>query len=485
MWAEDYPEPGVSHTPELVFLIFSATLGVLLMWWLAHWGYIINSLLVTALVAAPCLVFYHVREEFGERSRPLLSFGLMSLPVVAALAWFVVGIFNPAVETVVVNGQTFLSLRETIGPGPTTTLPELSWLPFLAGLALYLLALVGLYVVDNEWTLGRLLTVLSASAVLAAMVGWVQEGLRLAGEPLEEVWLVRFFVHPHFPALATLWFGVATVLTAFRIERLGWWSFLGDAGLLRLTMWATLGSAAIYCGGPLERWSATALAVGLFASLTIGRLCTPPRELRAVGWYALLAVLVAAGGLALMQVAPEAAGGATASAKEELRWQLWERLVAERPFWGWGGGSFTDLVLFFQPVEFPVGGLGTPPSSLLRLVLEQGMPGVALWTLAVLVPLVGFVRLRVFANHSFGLLCVCALGVAFVIYTGAMRYTAFAFSLWLIFFVAVRWSQILDLRAKRRSARHHSTMVFKAGSPNVAAIGTGERAKAPRGAGAG
>ena len=465
MWAEDFPQAGFQHAPEFLYAMFVLVLGALLMWLLPTEGLIINSALASMLIAAPCLVLYHRGEEWGERERPLLGYALYALPAIALGVAFLVGLGNPALETVFINGDAMYGLRDGIGDGPTTTLPGRTWLIFASSLALYLLALVTLFVIDNEWTLASCLTWLSYAAMGMAAVGWGQYALQLAGDPLGAVWFLRFFATEGYASIACLWFCVATVMIAFRLEREGWWLFLRSGGVLRLSGWLLLGSSAVQTGEAIHGLTVAGFAVGLPLGLAAARLLTRPRRPSAAGWYAVLGI---AGGLAAVAVgATDQAEPQAAPELAMVKAQLWERLLAERPWTGWGGGSLDALLVLERPIELPLHEVGAPPSSFDRLRLEQGYAGALVWGLAVAVPLFGFARLKHRANYSYGLLLVGAAQLPLLAQTPAGNHLGYAFGVWLVFFSAVRWSQIIDLRARQRKARAPATMVFGVKGPSV------------------
>lgn len=467
MWAEDYPEQGHLHAPEFTFFLLSTLLGIGLLSTMPARSYLLGAILASTLLAAPCIVAYYSREEFGERKRPLLTYVLYALPALFSAFWFIAGLWNPSVVPMDARGVELLTLRDDLEAWPTTTLAESTWLRLTAGLALYLLTLTGMISVDNEWTLARVLRWLLVAATALACFGWVQEILRLVGDPIGSIWFLRFFQEPAFASVSILWFGVSTVFTASQISSGGWMLFFKRAGLWKLTGWLALGMAAVYSGGPYHAWIVSGFAAGLPLVVALWRMRQHSGGLPVLLGHLPLAIGFGALCWLMTHLRPAYLVNRLAGPMADLRWDLWERLALERLWWGWGGGSFEKLVLFFQPVDLQLGDVGPPSSSLLQLVLEQGLPGVLLWALVVLVPLIGFLRLSVRTWHSWGLLIVGLVGLFLAVVSDAGAQVAFAFSLWLIFFIGLRWSQILSFRAETRAKTRTSTVVFGMGAPQL------------------
>ncbi len=476
MWAEDYPEQGFQHPPEFCYFVFALFLGVMVFWLLPSQGPVANAMLTSALVVAPALVLFHRREELGERGHPLWFFSLLALPVILSGSVFLLGLLNPATETFSLGGLLFVGLREDLAPGPTTTMAATGWLLFSRGLGVYLVAATVILVVDNEWSLGQLLRWLCVLVTLTAAGGWVQEILRIADDPLGISLRGQFFSGDGFANLAAFWFGLSSVLVAISLERLGWWAFLRDQGIWKLTGWFLLGSSGLYNGGEVQRGVVMFFALGLPVSVLLARLIHRSRSWKSAVTFGVFAALVAVLSPLCPRVGDFAEPGRAVASREAAAvsavtaahlGEEWARLRQQRPWSGWGGGSLEHLAALHLHLDLAEGPVVVPMNSIERLLLEHGYPGVALWGLVVVLGLVNLLTLSRLSSYSIGLLVVAASGLCLMLLTAAGRHAGVSFGVWVTFFTAIRWSQIISLRANRISQNLTPTMAFGFGAANL------------------
>ncbi|MEM8549539.1 MAG: O-antigen ligase family protein, partial [Verrucomicrobiota bacterium] len=122
----------------------------------------------------------------------------------------------------------------------------------------------------------------------------------------------------------------------------------------------------------------------------------------------------------------------------------WDLFLA-KPLFGWGEGSFRTMMTFTQDVNIGLRAFEAAHSDLLESLVERGLVGTLAWWVVPAFVLIKFLRLPVKRPLSWYLFGTCCLALVLALVGFPFQLPAFAFSFWLLWFTAYRWSVIPHL----------------------------------------
>jgi len=116
-------------------------------------------------------------------------------------------------------------------------------------------------------------------------------------------------------------------------------------------------------------------------------------------------------------------------------------VINERPFFGWGSGSFKTIYSFVQSLELGSTPIDYPNSDLLKVLVEEGLFGLLL---ILVVPIFFFIIWLIKLRHSFfffnfPLLLTCFLVLTLSIFSNPFQSPLTTLSFYILFFIAIKW----------------------------------------------
>jgi len=409
VWEEEHPVPGYQAVTERYVVWQFVGLGVASSWLAAAefaGGY------ATCAAIAAITVFHYLfltREPIipaADRRRHLL---LWSLAPLALFGIWLVGQFFPSIHNFTSGDETFLTPSAPPAPSPTTGLP---WRDTLFALyaPLMLLSSMGFTAaIVSRFAVARILWLLFFNAIILAAAGaivWFMRWQKILGflTPTQENFFSAFPSGSQWAAFALFWVIVGFGVLFHLKRRRRWFSLLEHNGGWLLLGWALLVWSVYETGAPIHRslLGLTFGVIGLMAGFTLVR----RKRNRLVS--GLLGLLLGLAGFALtittaaffaqeLNQALEDPAREPFGAPFGIQTALWRdawSLFLERPWFGWGAGSFSEVFLFHQQVDLGDEVYESPHSDFLLALVEFGLVGVVVWLLYPVAMLVAYFRLR-------------------------------------------------------------------------------------------
>lgn len=411
-------------------------------------------------VLTPIIIEGHRRQGHFKIRAPLFKFLLAATPFWASIMLYLTGLVNIPLEVIHLGERSLIALRDTPAWLPAETVPGQGWASLLLLGAIYLCAIGLIFVTLSVALLRRLLIILSINATLLAILGLIQ----LYAGTTQVLWTFRtevsffsVFTHQeHYASFALLW-TIAYLGLLLHLRRQEG-SIYHRWAILLFSSWAILAFSVVLTGTLLHQ-GLLILALGWCLATEGGFSYYWGRRKRGT-LLMLTGLAIATGGVSFV-VIQYSGGGSMLGIPWETQALLWRdgwTAFMAKPYFGWGSGSYSTVLAFYQEVDFGQSPVLTPYSDLLHLLVEQGIAGALLWLIPPLVLFVLFLRLKARRLLS------CHLWVA-VLITGILAAVSFPlqnpatlWSLWILMAIAHAWS--LVQAENPADALRHSHIVF-------------------------
>lgn len=390
MWEEEHPPPGFrTATEEYVTWQFIG-LGVLSTWLVA--GDFPGGPAICAAVSALSVFFYfQFRHEAAIATRPGRAlFRHWFLVPLAMIALWAVAQFNPSVQLLDIGHLRFFVFEPPRLPGPASGLAWENWTRACYHV-LVLSASIGLVAfTTTQHAIARVLWALTINAMALGAVGLVTGVMRwekiLATLTPAQPAFYSVFPHAHQWAAFALFWVIAGFGLLFHVKRRKTWgSLLERNGMWLIAGWLILAGSVFWTGAPVHRFLIM-VVLGLLGFRVGSALI---RHLRANRWSPPLGMLLCGAGIATISAglfefvtafeSPEAAPFGIPWPLQSALWrEAWDLFLA-RPLFGWGDGSFEEIIALRQFVDLGPARYASCHSDFLQALVEHGLAGMALW----------------------------------------------------------------------------------------------------------
>lgn len=369
---------------------------------------------------------------------------LLTAPAWIGLIIFLAGLLQAPITPAKIDGESYLRLADPNPFFPSTTGPAHTWFVLATFIALHVTAIFAYIVPKARSFAERLLPCLCLNAGLVALAGlavhMLQPGSGGSG----------FALYPHgghWCAFALLWMFVCHAMASRTLRGSGERAFTRTNGPWYLGGTALLGASVIVVEAPRTSGLVLLALAGLAAASArafLQRREDPHRLILAVV-AALAGLAVAAVGAIRLAAGLEDGAGAVRAAAL--------RMFLDRPLFGWGPGSFKDILPFYLSDWHPDAvGLHVPP-GFLELPASLGLLGLLPFAVVLFILL----RNHFSAQHDFvfsrQLLTGCLAVLALLLVDAPLRSPGLAFNLLLVFFTALRWTEVSRRRPDETDKR--------------------------------
>lgn len=445
MFEEEYPSPGLHSLTEFYVLLQLSAMGLLSGWALGGVLGWVPGYLACIGVLTPIIVVGHKRHGQFTTRRPVGQFILALIPVWVAITVFIAGMLFVSVKETFVGDVELLTLVQTPRLLPSNAVPEKGWLSLLYQVGIYMSAVGLIFVALTTTLIRRLLLILTVSASLIAIIGFIQ----VFGDVDRMLWsfdtasdFFANFPHTHhYASFALLWalafFGL--LLHLRRQKKTD--GLIEKWGLLLLVAWGVLTASVFVAGTPLH-WGLLVVGIG-WCVATEGGFAASIGAAKSGALATILGILVSIAGIAYVGVSfinAESFSGLTWE-QQSIIWQdSWE-VFLEKPIFGWGIGSFMTVIAFKQEVDMGES-LLTPHSDFLHLMVEQGIVGLVIWLTPPIILIAIFLQKktkRLLTAHLWTAAIIIAVLAAF---SFPLQNPATAWSLWFIIAAAHAWTKV-------------------------------------------
>ncbi len=440
-------------------------LGIVSSWLLGGSAFFAQAFLVGLSWLGIIFYFHHVSEAESDISLAHRTLILYLSPFLLSVICFIIGAWNQPVGEVILEGKTYLALKDTTSLLPTTILPRQTWLPLMLSGGLYLAGVNLLLVVKAEDVMRRILLVLCISAAILAFLGCVQAIIRpdwflgIVSIPTDSQFSV--FPHPHaWASFALLWSAAMLGMCSHYVRHIHIALFLDRGGVWFIAGTTVLMATVVISGTGLHILLLTLLLA--LASFDIAKNVKSPKRSHKRTFFLGGLITIFAGTAAVAMSAKHGTmtafdlgftelAGITWAEQSRLMRDTWE-LFLHKPFFGWGEGSFRTMLAFTQESDYGNVSYGSAHSDLLQALMEKGLVGMIAWSIVPLIITVKFLRLKERRPLSWYLFSGAMIGLVLGLVSMPFQFPAFTFSYWLMLFGAYQWSVIphLDMLSKQR-----------------------------------
>ncbi len=375
------------------------------------------------------------------------------LPVWVALAALGIGLAFPAYHGFTVDKQKLWELL----PPPSALLPvtgplKAAALETLLPISLFSAVLSAMLLCKSRLVFARAWAIIIFTAGGFAALGLVQFATHTDRVfwiiPLQSLNFFSTFPHPaQWSAFALLWMAAGLGLLAWLVRQRGW-RWLSSEGWAIMAATFVLGLSIAVAGDPL--YQMLALGVGSLGCLVMAWQ-TRIERLKAkhsagLGFLAWIAVGLLLAGCAAQMVWQHRDGGwinyAGGSALHERIIEDTQTMWRQRPWFGWGAGSFRVVYSFFQGADQSPLYVAYARSDLWQSLAEHGIIGTLAWCIPAL-----WVLGRLLWQRRLATFLIAPAGgiMAVILLTGVdfpLASPAVFFSFWLVLISLGRWSEV-------------------------------------------
>jgi len=436
----------------------------------------ITGIFIALGIVAPINVFIYKRMWIDADPHTLRYYLLAVSPYVASLIITLIGLSSPTISTVNIGSREYFSLAkdnsDLISSAAGGFLPAV--IPDLTTLACAACALSIYFVTDSRYILRRLLFFCSLIAAGIAVVGFFYEAIiSVKGfENLPTFGSGSFFTFPDkswWAAFALIWLGAALTVALYSAQRFRIFTFAYSLRFFALAVALVLFLSIIYCGTPLEKILAMAVAGFACVLLTIDTVPTHnnmsrhwtsryARNMRnaftsivvvpSICYAVLAATLLSISVFIFIDSANNKDEMLVVDSSNENSMTISQRrallidsvdIVELKPLFGWGSSSFPNVFSFYQSSDLGDMAWDTPHSELIQKIIENGIVGLLL---AIITPLVFFIKwLLKFDFSTSGLVLLATIGafMILVITDCPLHCTAAEMSFWIILISLFKW----------------------------------------------
>lgn len=451
MWEEEYPLPGYQTQTERYVAAQIIGLGLLSSWLFA--GDFVGGPAICASVAAISVFFYFIYRKEGAVSTRANRryFRRWLMPPIALIGIWIAGQFAPAVQEISIGDRMLYAFEDPASGGPVSGIPRESWMNILYPVCV-MISMVGLIAFTlSQHAIAVMLRYLTRSVLILAGIGLVGVIFRWKKiltflTPAQPDYFSLFPSGDQWAAFALFWmvvsFGVFFHLgkRASLLSQRGFWLSLG---------WIILAASIYWAGSAVHHFL---LGVGLGLLMVSSGVAYVIKKKAAAMMLGLALAVIGLGltGASFYYFANEffLAQSDPTRAPFGIPWEtqlaLWRdawALFEQRPAFGWGAGSFTDVFPFHQQVDLGRGFYATPHSDFLVALVEYGLVGMALWLIFPLSLMIGFARMKSHRRLSHYLWGAATLLAILSLVSQPLTSPANFVSLWLGLALAYKWSQ--------------------------------------------
>lgn len=403
--------------------------------------------LLGSLLILGCLAPFILKTH--ERTHPFFidllwpRFWFCSAPAWIVLVLFTSGLTQNPLGTLGSEDANYLILKPISIWRPTSAADSDTWVTILGFTAAYVVSSLVFIIPKSRSFFERTLPWLCLSAVLVAVIGYIQRGLGLEGSLFTkgtgQMDFFAFFPYGgHWAAFAALWCSCCIAMAMLSTRYDDSPIFIHSIGPWYLTGGTLLGATGLLVGSPIP---AAVLLLTLSAMLlifTVDFLLKSTdihRTTIAISSGISSCLCFSAGIYRLLQENELKNHAAT------LRSAAYEMFQAS-PIFGWGADAYGKILPFFSSDEFAGNQAERATSDLLQLAAEFGLVGVLMavgyFLYFIIRYLIGQHDIQL-TNHMlvgcFAVLVLSALDAPFMS-------PAVFFSFFVIFFSAMRWADL-------------------------------------------
>jgi O-antigen ligase len=450
-------------------LCVQVVITTLVAFWLADprsfWG--LGSFMITG---GFCLFILKTHEETHPFFVDLMwpRFWLYSAPVWCLVIQFTAGLGQSPLGSVEIGNETYATFQAVQIWRPTSTARETTWITLLGFCALYLTAL-NLYIVPKSRAFfEKVLPWLCLSAVIVAIVGYLQAGFDLQA-PLftkgtGQTDFFSFFPYDgHWAAFALIWAGVCTSLALLSSRFDDSPDFVNS-----ISPWYLTGATLLGASGYLveARLPGAILLIGFSVMLLlitvnyIGN--TKEKHHKGIALISgLLACAVFASGI-FKALQPDP----LVESKQALHRAAIE-MFSDNPIFGWGVDSFQQLAPFYLDDSLLGARYDRVTSDALQLLAEVGIVGTAVTVLILALLMFHYIRRKLDVRTTNHLLIGCIGVVVMAFFDTPLMSPAVFLSLFVVFFSALRWAVVSRNKVDEVDAAARPNLVTAEAERNV------------------
>ena len=406
---------------------------------------------------------YRERRAAGHRPAgmlhalwPLLAFNLLVL----------IGTLQPSLRIALIEGGNVFVPCNDLSFWPSSARPELALKALWLFDAIVLSCFNLLLTIRHRRTLSTLLLILATNALVLAIFGSIQKFVGTTGLFFGRVaspntsFFASFIYHNHWGAFAVLMLAVCLGLLFSLRPWSGYRDFWHSPALAAVIAVFFLGVTI-----PLSASrSCSAIAVLLLsAGLLHGLRCVSryrrEQQKSIIGPVTALILTIIIAAVVLFVLARQSIetrmidtqgqlAHMRAEGRIDMRTQLYRdtwRMASDRPWFGWGLGSYGTVFSFYNTESSPIDKLPVyyedAHSDWLQLFTETGVTGTALYLIFILVPLFSLRRLTKISSLPRYLLAGCGLILLYAWIEFPFGNPAVTLVFWTCLFCAVRWAQ--------------------------------------------
>lgn len=415
------------------------------------------------------------------------------VPIAMVVIWSM-SQFHPVLGALHIGDRSYIHLIENDTWAPVTSLRGMNWTTMLYPCFIMMSAVGLIAFTQSQFALQKVLNTLTMSAMILAAIGAVGAVLHWRKiltyiTPAQSDFYAVFPSGHQWAAFALFWtvvgFGVL-----MHVRRRGTWkSLFAKNGVWWILGWFLLAGSVYWTGAPVHRFL---LGVGLGLLMLATGVGLAGRG-RTGAISVLVGLILGAAGLALtgFSVFTFASTFTEAQANTgmspfgipwEVQSALWRdawALFEQRPVFGWGAGTFSDVFPFQQQIDLHHSHYASPHSDLLKALVEYGAVGVALWLLFPLALLIQFARLSVHRRLSHYLWGAATLLALLALVSQPLSTPANFVCIWLGAAMAYQWSNAAA-EAQKRTDMIRQSPRFTSGEANSKRHGHGSRRRSKR-----
>lgn len=402
---------------------------------------------------------------------------LMLLPFIISLVLAFVGFLNPVIKVVYAGGREYFELMQVpaaIVSGcsnyAAAILPELETLACVACAASIFL------ITDSRYTIRKIILYSAAIAAFFASIGIIYK-------LLSEIDTFSYLPKPNvnsfssFPdtsqwsAFAIIWTGGALAMAIYTSQRFRLVNFVKSLRFALLLIASICFLSVMAVGTPLEKTMAMCMAMLACAILAIDTIPSESnlkrhygstRSMKAAktrGWlniipcatFALVSLSMFSGAFMVatssldnegeMMIVDSLNSKMTPLAERQNIILDAKKMIEERPYFGWGTGSFREVFAFYQGADLGTVSWSSPKSDLVQKLAENGIVGLAISSAMPLALLLVWLVRRSFSTSGIIMALACLCVVILAVFSNPFSCLSVQMSFWVLLLSLFRWDK--------------------------------------------
>lgn len=426
-------------------------------------------------IIAPINMFSFKRNWVDASPFVGTHYFLILLPFFASLILTLFGLLNPAVREVYAGGREYFELVQrpellisAAFASADAILPELETLACVACAASIFL------ITDSRYTIRKIILYSAAIASVFALFGIIYTLLSTIDTfsylpPANANSFSTFPDTSQWSAFAIIWTGGALAMAIYTSQRFRIATFVKSLRCALLLIASICFASVMMVGTPLEKTIIMSIALLAFSILVIDTIPTESnlrrhygssRALRAAkerGWlnalpcfsYVLFSITLAFGIFVvvnsswnnpneMMIVDSENPKMTTLHERQNILADT-RKMIEERPYFGWGTGSFREAFAFFQGADLGTISWSSPKSDLLQKLAENGIVGLAISASMPLALLLAWIVRRSFSTSGMVIALTCLSVLVLAVFSNPFHCLSVQMSFWALLMSLFRW----------------------------------------------